>query len=53
MMKDPISGTNPYFLRFMKNMRMDSSFDELQGVFVNLFGLVKTKRGTHLSRWGN
>ena len=46
-------GTNPSFLKFVKKVRMDSSLDELQRVFVTLFGLVKMKRGTHLSRWGN
>ena len=49
----PYLGTNPSFLKFVKNMRMESSLDELQRVFVTLFGLVKMKRGTHLSRWGN
>ena len=46
-------GTNPSFLRVVKHVRMDSSLDELQRVFVTLFGLVKMKRGTHMLRWGN
>ena len=46
-------GMNPSFLSFVKNMRMDSSLDELQRVFVTFFGIVKMKRGTQLLRWGN
>ena len=49
----PNLGMNPSFLRFVKNMRMDSSLDEFQRVCVTLFGLIKMKRGTHLSRWIN
>ena len=49
----PVQGTNPSFLRFVKYMRMDLSSDKLKQVFVTLFGLIKMKRGTHLSRWGN
>ena len=45
----PFIGMNPSFLRFIKHMRMDSSLDELQRVFVTLFELVKMKRGTHPS----
>ena len=45
----PVQGMNPSFLRFVKRMRMDLSLDELQRVFVTLFGLVKKKRGTRQS----
>ena len=45
----PFLGMNPAFLRFIKHMRMDSSPDELQRVFVTLLELVKMKRGTHPS----
>ena len=49
----PFLEMNPSFIKFVKHVRMDSSLDELQRVFVTLFGLVKMKRGTHLSSWGN
>ena len=42
-------GMNPSFLRFVKYMGMDSSSDNLKQVFVTLFELIKTKRGTHQS----
>ena len=42
----PYLGSNSSFLRFMKNMRMDSSLDEIQRVFITLFGLIKMKRST-------
>ena len=45
----PYLGTNPSFLRFIKYVRMGSLYYELERVFVTLFGLVKTKRGTHQS----
>ena len=45
----PIQGTNPSFLRFVKHMRMELSLDELKKMFVTLFGLIETKRGTHQS----
>ena len=43
-MEDPFLGMNPSFLRFIKHMRMGSSLDELQWVFVTLFELVKMKK---------
>ena len=49
----PYLGTNPSFLRFLKHVRMDSSLDELQQVFVTLFELVKMKRDTHMLGSGN
>ena len=45
----PFLGMNPSFLRFIKHMRMDSSLDELQRVFVTLFEHIKMKRGTYPS----
>ena len=35
---------NPSFLRFIKHVRMESSLDNLQRVFVTLFELVKMKK---------
>ena len=43
-LRDPLLGMKPYFLRFMKYMRMDLSSDELQQVFATLFELVKIKK---------
>ena len=43
----PYMGMNLSFVRFVKYVRLDSSLDELQRVFVTLFGLIETKRGTH------
>ena len=49
----PFMGMNFSFLKFVKHVRMDSSLDELQRVVVTLFGLIKMKRGTNPSIWGN
>ena len=43
-LRDPLLGTNPSFIRFMKYMRIDLSLEELQGGFVTLFELVKMKK---------
>ena len=48
----PFLGTNPSFLRFRKNMRMDLSNDKIQRVFVTLFGLVKTEKRHSLVMMG-
>ena len=45
----PFLGMNPSFLRFIKHMRVDSSLDKINRVFVTLFKLVKNQRGTHTS----
>ena len=41
-------GMNPFFLRFIKQMRVGSSLDELHRAFFTLFKLVKKKRGVIL-----
>ena len=43
---------NPSFLRFVKHVRMDLSYDKLQRVFVTLFELVKTKKRHSSSMMG-
>ena len=43
-MNDHFLGRNPSFLRFIKHVRMDLSYDNLQRVFVTLFELVKIKK---------
>ena len=40
----PFMGMNPTFLRFIKHVRIDTSLNELQQVFVTLFELVKMKK---------
>ena len=40
----PFLGTNSSFLRFVKHVRMDLSYDKLQRVFVTLFEIVKMKK---------
>ena len=49
----PVLGMNPSSLRFVKYMSLDLSSEKLYRVFVTLFELVKLKRGTHRSWWGN
>ena len=49
----PFFGNEPLLSRFVKHMRMDLSSDKLQRVYFTLFGLIKMKRGTHRSWWGN
>ena len=48
----PVLGTNPSSLRFVKHMRLDLSSNKLYRVFVTLFELINSKRGTHRSWWG-
>ena len=43
----PVLESNPFSLRFIKHMSLELSLDKLYQVFVNLFELVKIKRGTH------
>ena len=45
----PVLGMNPSSLRFVKHMSLDLSSDKLYRVFVTLFELIKSKRGTHQS----
>ena len=42
-LRDPLLGTNPSFFKFGKHMRMELSHDNIQGVFVTFFGLIKKK----------